>query len=352
MTLSQSTTNLVIRVLRGRLTRHVYTGRLPGERALAAELGTNPRTIENALMRLEVIGLVRRKARSGTYPVPAEDRPKTVTPLFTRLVLRNPLLPQGDADFWASLIIYGFQTAAQAQGISMSFEHAKSVDETVEEVVREAGSTACVGTCVLSMPVEMRHALHLAASRCNVVLADWDIEEPILPCVNFDNVGAGRLAAQHLMQLGHRRIAMLAQTPFSPSTRDRLAGAQRFLNDWGIKLRTAEYPREGFHGAFDSLMSSSEPPTAILSGHPGAAEVFVELAAARGLAVPKTLSMMTFGEPRMHQRRITRAATDHEGLGRKAFECLLDEELMARPRRVLVPVHLVDGQTTAAPAPS
>jgi len=42
---------------------------------------------------------------------------------------------------------------------------------------------------------------------------------------------------------------------------------------------------------------------------------------------------------------------DDIGLGRRAFEMLLDEELMANPRQVLIPVNLSDAGTTG-PAPA
>jgi len=224
------------------------------------------------------------------------------------------------------------------------------VEEVVEEAVAGTGSPACVGTCILSMPVETRHAIRLAASQGNMVLADWDIEEPLVPCVAFDNLMAGRLAAEHLVKLGHRRIAFATAEPISPSGRDRLLGAEQFLRGSGMRLPSRETYRGEQHPALGRMLSAPDPPTAIISGSPREAEVFMELAASRGIAVPDRLSFLTFAEPRFSRRRhMTIIAMDHESLGRTALDMLLDEEFHANPRCVRLPVRLVQGDTTAPP---
>ena len=340
----------VVRILRSRIARGVYTGRLPGERVLATEFGVNPKTIENALTHLKVMGLVRRRSRSGTFAVPETERPGEGAALYVRLAVSSPVDPQGEVGFWTSLMIYGFQRAAQARAISMALEDAESVEEVVEEAIAEAGSPACVGTCILSMPVEARHAIRLAASQGNMVLADWDIEEPVVPCVTFDNLMAGRLAAEHLVKLGHRRITFATEEPVSPSKRDRLRGVEECLRGAGMRLPSQEIYRGEHHTALGRMLSAPEPPTAIITGSPGEAEVFMELAASRGVAVPNRLSLLTFAEPRLSRRRhMTIIATDHESLGRRAFDMLLDEEVHANPQCVRLPVRLVQGDTTAPP---
>jgi len=317
---------------------------------LAKELGANPKTIQNALIRLEALGLVRRQSRSGTYVVPEAERQEVGRALYARLVTRSPVGPQGETDFWTSLMVYGFQREAQSRDTSMALEYSDSVEGVVAEAIAESESPACIGTCILAMPVETRHAIRLAASRANVILADWDIEEPLVPCLSFDNIGAGRLAAEHLVRLGHRRIVFIAAEPVSPSGRDRRRGAEQFLAENGLRMPVHVVPRGMVHETFEQVMSAPEPPTAIIAGSPGAAELVFELASSRGLGVPHRLSLITIVEPRSLQHRtLSIVSVDHEALGRRALGMLLDEELHAEPRRVLLPVRLVQGNTTAPP---
>lgn len=341
----------VVRILRSRIAKGVYTKKLPGERVLAEELGVNPKTVQNALIHLEAIGLLRRRTRSGTYVVPSGERPgEGAAMLYARLAVKSPINVLGETDFWSSLIIFGFQRAAQTRGISMALEYTDSAEDVVREALAESAAPGCAGTCILAIPIETRHALRLAASPGAVVLADWDLEEPILPTLNIDNLGAGRVVAEHLVGLGHRRIAFANAEPVSPAGRARLKGVQDFLSEAGMRLTRVEIYRSDHHAAFDRVLSDSPAPTAVISGSPRAAEIFVELAAGRGVAVPADLSLAAFGEPRMFQRRpVTLAAGDHETLGRRAFEMLLDEEVRADPRRVLLPVRLIEGGTTAPP---
>ena len=341
----------VMQVLRSRIVRGHYAGKLPGERALAAELGTNPKTIQLALIRLEAVGMIRRVERHGTFAVPPAELPRSAGIVYARLVSKPPFTLWGDASFWSSAIVYGFHKAARERGLTIALEYSDDVDRVLDDALAEARTAGCVGTCILSLAVETKHALRLAQAQGPVVLADWEIEHPLVPCIVFDNFGAGRLVAEHLVKLGHRRIAFVNYASPSPNMRERLRGVEQFLSDVGSPLARKVFFQGHNFEDIAGLLAAPDPPTAIISGSRHVAEILIELALNGGTRIPQDLSVVTFGGGQvLGRRRITMAAMDHEALGRRALEMLLDERGAASPPRVVLPVTLADAATTAPPA--
>jgi len=338
----------IMRILRSRIVRGTYTGRLPGERALARELGTNPKTVQVALVHLEALGLVRREQRKGTFAVPRKKHSVATGLVYARLVLRPPYTNRGRAVFWASVIIYAFQKAAQDRGVSMALEYSDDVDSVVKEAIAEARTPACVGTCLVSVPLKTRHVIRLADAGGPVVSADWRLEEPLIPWLTFDNIGAGRRAMEHLTGLGHRRIVFLRTPQTSPSQEDRERGMASYLDGLGRRLEVMTAGLSEVPEVFSTLMSRPTPPTAFVTSSVLLADMLVELAENADIDVPGDLSLMSFpGAPHHLRREITGVRMDHEALGRRAFEMLFDEELAANPAHVLLPVTLDEQDTTA-----
>jgi LacI family transcriptional regulator len=92
---------------------------------------------------------------------------------------------------------------------------------------------------------------------------------------NFDSVliddyGGVRLATDHLIQLGHRRISLItAGEEISPG-RQRIAGFKKAMTKAGLPadetlIRSGSFESDGYREAF-SVLTGKRPPTAIISG--------------------------------------------------------------------------------------
>ncbi|MEO0994825.1 MAG: LacI family DNA-binding transcriptional regulator [Pseudomonadota bacterium] len=123
-----------------------------------------------------------------------------------------------------------------------------------------------------------------------------------LPCVGVDNLEAGYRAMRHLLDLGHRRVA-LALPPLTENerARGRMAGAERALTEAGIPTQAVRrvdtvYNVSRAKAAVLSLLAEPDPPTALLCGNDVIAQGAVYAAQQAGLAVPEALSIMGIGD--------------------------------------------------------
>ena len=104
-------------------------------------------------------------------------------------------------------------------------------------------------------------------------LAIWNYAgDSDLPCVGADNRRAGRLAAEHLLALGHRDIGLIfPKTQGNDRAQHRLSAVRSALDDWGILVpegRVSEAPYSVSQAKQAALTLLSEPsrPTALLCG--------------------------------------------------------------------------------------
>ncbi|GGR07122.1 LacI family DNA-binding transcriptional regulator [Deinococcus ruber] len=123
--------------------------------------------------------------------------------------------------------------------------------------------------------------------------------------VQGDNEQGGRLAAQHLLSLGHRRIAHIrgadAPADHAGEMRARERGFLEVLHAAGIDVPAAYLPgsnsqEDGGEQAARALLSLPEPPSAIFAANDVAAFGTLRMAAALGLRVPHDLSVLGFDD--------------------------------------------------------
>jgi len=189
-----------------------------------------------------------------------------------------------------------------------------------------------------------------------------DAVHPSLPSIAVDDVGGGETATRHLVELGHRRIAHIGDTPpefrFDWS-RDRTRGYERALERAGIEVRP-DYVREGTRllhvarGIAAELLSLPERPTAIFAASDTQAFGTLEAARALGIRVPEELSVIGFDD--IDVASYVGLTTVRQPLfesGRRGAELLL-RALSGRtvePRTELLPLELIVRSSTG-PAPA
>ena len=202
----------------------------------------------------------------------------------------------------------------------------------------------------------------LERHQCPYVMT-WNYREQASgPCVGFDNIAAMIELTNHLLDLGHRRFAMIAGiTAGNDRARDRILGVRQALSARGLELPERliiEKPYEVWEGRLGlrALLSdrSEDRPTAVVCGNDVLAIGAMLEAQQMGLSVPKDLSVVGFDDLPISESLIPPLTTiriPSRRMGKCAAEYLLDYLAgNTVAQQVELPTQLMVRRTTAAPS--
>jgi len=189
--------------------------------------------------------------------------------------------------------------------------------------------------------------------------------------VTIDDREGARQAAQHLVDLGHREIVAattaygsddgVLDDPFATTnlvSSQRLRGWSEAIEGAGLEMRVVQVPKHdgpGMATAVDVLFDLDPRPTGVVCISDVVAASVIRDAEARGMKVPDDLSVVGFDGTQLAayaNPSITTIRQDVAGKGRAAATALVARMngSRARPRRIVLPVELVVGGSTAPPA--
>lgn len=175
-------------------------------------------------------------------------------------------------------------------------------------------------------------ALKACAKALPVVVTGRTLKAPGLFSLHFDNFEGGRLATQHLIQLGHRRIAFITGDPAHADSTERLRGYRGALEAAGIVFDPAlvvpgEYHEVNGLLAVDRLVESRQRFTAIFAANDQMAFGAALGLQRRSLRVPDDVSLVGFDDLPTSQYAIPPLSTVHQPayeMGRLAATAMLE----------------------------
>ncbi|MAO00680.1 LacI family DNA-binding transcriptional regulator [uncultured Roseovarius sp.] len=154
--------------------------------------------------------------------------------------------------------------------------------------------------------VGLEHAdasLRLLEQQGTPAMALWNYApDSLLPCVGADNREAGRIAADHLLELGHRDIGLVFPRPEGNDRASaRLWGARERLLAAGIPLIAdwqweAPYSIAQAKQVAQDLLRRAHRPSALLCGNDVIAQGVIYGAQSCGLRVPEDISVIGIGD--------------------------------------------------------
>ncbi len=188
------------------------------------------------------------------------------------------------------------------------------------------------------------------------VLCNWQENEaaPGMPQVNVDFHHAGELAAQHLLSLGHRQIAIIVDEPQQTSC---LEGFRVALHEAGTTLQSEMIQQghstlESGHAAAKKILAAATRPTAIFATTDWMAIGALEAIREEGLRVPEDLSIIGLDDVVVGayiSPALTTIAIPKYQLAKEATELLLRqiEGKSDQLQSILLPPSLLIRRSTA-----
>ena len=174
-----------------------------------------------------------------------------------------------------------------------------------------------------------------------------------LPTIAVDGVLGGKLAGEHLIELGHRRIAYIGRKPVGELQRARLHGLKTAIHEAGLVFDPSLVVTEGRGGkagylGIKRLLAQDNLPPAVFCYHDLSAYGAIEALKEAGLRVPEDVSIVGFDDIFMSRYiSLTTLSQPFAEMGRLAAQILLDQltaQMQIADIRV-IPTLVVRGST-------
>jgi LacI family transcriptional regulator len=207
---------------------------------------------------------------------------------------------QAFADQFLPQVLGGLGQAAAAQSYRILLEPIPPENHTgaYAQLIRERH----VDGIVLSGPrFDDRDLLSAQAEGAPVVLIGH-LPNTNLSFVDVDNVDGARRATEHLLGLGHRRVALITNAPLAyTASADRLAGYQQALKAAGLSfdeslVRYGAFTPQSGEAAMTDLLSVTPRPTAVFVASDAVALGALQAIRRHSLHVPHDIALVGFDD--------------------------------------------------------
>jgi DNA-binding LacI/PurR family transcriptional regulator len=202
---------------------------------------------------------------------------------------------------WAEELLRGTVQAADEAGTSVVVSTVDSPGGFTAWLDRATARGTDGALLVLHLP-DSSELQGLAAARIPLVVIDPPEEPgPGIRSVGTTNWQGCLTATRHLIELGHRRIAIIGGPEHLWSSRARLAGYRAALEAAGLPtagelIRRDDFCTEGGRRQARELLAMAQPPTAIVAGNDPQAFGVLQALGERGLRAPGDLSVVGFDD--------------------------------------------------------
>jgi LacI family transcriptional regulator len=270
--------------------------------------------------------------------------------LITRKTLTiGVLLPDLYGEFFSE-VIRGIDRAARIGGYHLLVSGSHNDRQEIEAAVH-AMHGRVDGLIVMSPGLEPRTIVTGLPRRLPLVLLNCEDGGNEIDSVNVDNYGGAREMVQHLVGLGHRRVAIIGGAADNYDARERLRGYQDAIEDRGAvvdeELRVeGDFTEFSGHKAVRKILRLDPRPTAIFAANDSMAIGALSALREAGVPVPEEMAVAGFDDipiARYVSPPLSSVHVPIRGLGVRAVERLLlamtDETERARevlPTRLVV----------------
>ena len=322
--------------------------------SIARELGVSAMTVSNAYnhpdrlseaLRERIFETAGRLGYQGPDPVGRSLRRQRTD--VVGVLYSNPLSYAFD-DPAAVSFLGGLSSVTEEADLGLLLVPAAGSGESRERDPRAAAQAAVDGFVIYSMSDQEPLVVAALDRRLPAVVVDQPDKEGV-PCLGVDDEGAARMAAEHLIDLGHERFAIVSfglspdghqgiadserqeRTAFRVS-RMRLRGYRAALEEaglpWsGVPVYECQGSNKGLgYLAVEALFRSQQEPTAILALSDQLALGAIEWMTEQRISVPEDVSVVGFDdipEAASADPPLTTVRQDHAEKGRLAGRMLV-----------------------------
>jgi LacI family transcriptional regulator len=261
------------------------------------------------------------------------------------------VVPDITNPFWTT-VARGVEDAAQSHSYSVLL---CNTDESPTKQLRYldvVASQRVDGVIIAPCDSDVRNLASLRTRDIPTVVIDRRIEGWDVDSVYGDSISGARALVGHLIELGHRRIAMISGPQKASTAEDRVTGYCMALSEAGLPLDPRLIKRgefravSGEHLAYQ-VLDEGLNPTAIFAANNAIAIGVIDALEKRGLAIPQDVALVCFDDFHNASRFfpfLTVVVQPAYEMGMNAAQLLfsrLEARATLQPRHVVLPTRLI-----------
>jgi GntR family transcriptional regulator, arabinose operon transcriptional repressor len=281
--------------------RFMKEGRIPSEKEIAEQFHISRHTVRHAIGMLDKEGLLHRVRGKGTFVTQLTRRNKIGTKIigFLTTNILNDTFPS---------TIKGVEKTLRNNGYTLLLSSTDDDKNKEEQQLKKLISQQVSGLIIEPTKASLENrnlGLYLSLMNQNIpyLMINERYSELNCPSLKVDDNEGGFIAAQHLIQLGHRRIAGFFKTDDLQGL-NRLKGFIRAHSLYDIPLNSkqvisyASYDKnlKVIESVKSMLQKMEDRPTAIVCYNVKLAIKLLELIRQYRLKVPEDISLVSFDD--------------------------------------------------------
>jgi DNA-binding LacI/PurR family transcriptional regulator len=329
---------------------------------IAKKLGLSAMTVSRALTgNREVSDKTRQRVIRTANALGYQPNRWARSLVTRRSSIIGVVIPDIAHSFFAE-ITFGIEDVCDKAGYNILLCHSKGDSEREKSEVGMLASSRVDGLIIASVQPENTPEpfARLRQSGVPIVLVDRFFSKAEFTTVRVDDRAVGRLAVECLVELGHRRIAMIQGPAVSPASQ-RKRGFSEAMKAHGLPVPseymvTGDFEIEGGRKATRKLLELPEPPTAVFAANDPMGIGAIYGCRDLGVAVPQQMSVIGAGNiegPHHPTPFLTTVDWPRVDLGRAAASMLLEAVKGTNPQqpatKVFEPRVLVRQSTARLP---
>ncbi len=267
------------------------------------------------------------------------------------------LVPDISNPFFAE-IARAIEDQSQRYGYSVVMCSTDNKDDKVERYIALLLQKSVDGIIIATGIDKINILEQLLSKRIPVVLLAREMPLVAVNTVVVDDYVGGSLAANHLLELGHKRMAVLGESAKVVSSRERIRGFRQTMEDEQIPFREewlkyCDYRIEDGKLKALELLQTEDRPTAIFACNDMLAVGALQAAKEAGVKVPDELSIVSFDNTilaTVTDPQLTTIAQPMDYMGKAVVDLIVDElkgSKSIKQRMVLRPELLIRESTAS-----
>lgn len=323
---------------------------------LAEKAGVSTATVSRVLRKQGPISektehLVMQAARELNFSIPATGRKSQGSERRQLGMLIAGIEGGLEHNSFFAEVVMGASSEADRRNLGISIAPLSADTRTQPAMIRYG---AMDGLIIAGVPIPDEQIMALSQQPVPIVFIGRYLDHVPLSYVSPENLEGGRIAALHLKELGHCKIAIFSGPTSIKAFRDRLRGAQEVFRDCKRPqvFLSQTFDEAAGYEAMAGLLNSGEDITAVLSLSDWMAFGALRCIRERGLRIPDDISVVGFSDlptAGMIDPPLTTIHIPQRRLGSLAVHLVhsLIEGDIAGPVGMMVPLTLVQRASTA-----